>query len=135
LAKAGQLSVDDAVVVYWPGASDAPRTQRRPNVGPTAIGDGFWQSLFGTIFGSRSASTEGREHAALLSDNGVSDEFVDVARRGLGPNMSALFVLGPVVPTEVLSRAFHGESVEVGRSELSGEQAHALRAAFNGKRR
>jgi uncharacterized membrane protein len=130
LAKAGQLAVDDAVVVYWPGASEAPRTQRQFDARPAAIGEGFWESLFGTIFDSGSASSEVR--AAAMSDGGIGVEFVDGVRRALGPNSSALFVFGNVVPTDVLRRAFHGESVEVGRSEISDAQAQMLRATFNG---
>jgi len=131
LAKAGQLSVDDAVVVYWPGASDAPRTQRQFDARPPAIGEGFWQSLLGTIFDSGSASSEAR--AATLTDGGIGADFVDGVRRALGPNSSALFVFGRVVPTDVLRRAFHGESVEVGRSDMSDAQVQTLRAAFNGR--
>jgi uncharacterized membrane protein len=86
-----RLRVRDAAVVSWELGRTHPAVQ--------SLGRGLWELLFGVIFfvpvvGAALASAS-RALYEVLTDVGISDEFIERVKAEVVPGTSALFVLTP----------------------------------------
>ena len=86
-----RLRVNDAAVVSWEPGRTHPAVQ--------ALGRGLWELLFSVIFfvpvvGAALASAS-RALYEVLTDVGISDEFIERVKAEVVPGTSALFVLTP----------------------------------------
>ena len=86
-----KLRVRDAAVVSWEPGRSHPAVQ--------GLSRGLWELLFGVIFfvpvvGAALASAS-RALYEVLTDVGISDEFIETVKAEVVPGTSALFVLTP----------------------------------------
>ena len=86
-----RLRVRDAAVVSWEPGRTHPAVQ--------GLSRGLWELLFGVIFfvpivGATLASAS-RALYEVLTDVGISDEFIERVKAEVVPGTSALFVLTP----------------------------------------
>jgi uncharacterized membrane protein len=96
-----KVRVNDAAVVSWEQGRTHPAVQ--------ALGRGLWELLFSVIFfvpvvGAAVASAS-RALYEVLTDVGISDDFIETVKAEVVPGTSALFVL---TPDEVADGAFAG---------------------------
>jgi uncharacterized membrane protein len=133
LARRGEIRVDDAALVSWPGARRKPSTRELGSVnGPGSLWGGTWGMLLGLIFLVPIAGpTFGAAAGAIagsLSDFGIDDDFIKRVRDTVTPGTSALFVFSSDTVAERLGGELDG--VAAVRCDLSEVHERRLRAAL-----
>src|SRR3954447_10909931 len=131
-------TIHDGALVSWVLGDSHPTTHLMPELAREgALGDAFWDVLFGLIFFSPLLGAAlGRAGGGLsgsLEDLGIHDTFVHGVRDTVTPGTSALFLLGSdTVVQEVGEALLQHPRVTVLATRLTREQEASLHEVFVG---
>jgi uncharacterized membrane protein len=136
LRKQKLITIMDAATINWPTRKSKPRTERlRHPVGPATLGGALLGLLIGIIFsvpilGMAAGATIGALIGAL-TNVGVEDAFIAVARSEVTPGTSALFLLSRDEVAERIRQEMSAHRGHLIASNLTAEQEAKLREAFS----
>lgn len=85
----------------------------------------FFIPLLGAAIGAAMGGVSGS-----LVDVGIDDDFIKQVRDDVAPGTSALFVLSSDAVTDRVKDALRGVDMELIATNLSKEEEHKLRTAF-----
>lgn len=135
LQKQQLIAIHDAAIVTWPANKSKPQTKQLNNMaGIGALNGAFWGMLFGLLFfvpflglaiGAGIGALTGS-----LADVGIDDNFVKQVREKVTPGTSALFLLTSGAVVDRVVQAVKGTPMQIVSTNLSADQEHRLRAAF-----
>ncbi|HEY5015378.1 MAG TPA: DUF1269 domain-containing protein [Streptosporangiaceae bacterium] len=103
------MDVQDVAVLRWPQYSSGPQVQEHV-----------------TDEGSKASSL-----AKRMRKTGIDSSMLQAVKDDMRLGTSALVVLSADAAIDTVAEAFHGQAMELIRSDLSVQQQDALRAAFS----
>jgi uncharacterized membrane protein len=103
------MDVQDVTVLRWPQYASGPQVQEHV-----------------TDEGSKASSLAKRMRKA-----GIDSAMLQAVKDDMRLGTSALVVLSADAAIDTVAEAFHGQAMELIRSDLSVQQQDALRAAFS----
>ena len=135
LISAGALRVEDVAVVRWPPMSRGPEAWHdKALIAHPALSDHFWSLLFGLVFyvplATLSAGGTPRDESDLLSDLGITDDFIRLVRARIHENTSAIFLLTPDATVDRVVSQFAELDFTIMSANLTNRQEFSLRTTF-----
>jgi uncharacterized membrane protein len=135
LSKQELIKIHDAAIVSYPEGAKKPKTrQLQGTTSAGALGGSFWGLLFGILFfvpllGMAVGAAMGAITGSLV-DVGIDDDFIKTVRAEVTPGTSALFLMSSDAVLDKVQEAFEGQSMQLIRTNLSGDQESTLRDVF-----
>ncbi len=134
MQERGLVTIDDAVLATRGTGKGVEIRQTRSLAGKYALGGGGIGLLAGLLLGGPIGGLIGGATVAAivgaLRDHGIDDAFINDATRALGPNSSALFLMGKAQDPDKLLEELEPFRAIVATTTLSADKEERLKQAL-----